>query len=715
MSPAGRDTWSGRLPEPNAAGDDGPVASVEAALTQLRRLLTPARLRQPVHTDTTAVDGPATILMRGGRYPVRKTIRITPRDEVPVTFRPFEDEVPILDGGERLTGWSRGEVHGRPAFYIDIPDVAAGRWRFRSLFVNGRRASRPRLPKDSLYTIDEVLLRPGQTRVGWGGEGNDRFRIKPGEFDPTWSQPQSIDVVALHFWIDERMPVAGYDPDDRVLRTTRPSYAPLTINWSGEPATYYLDNVFEALTEPGEWYLDEAAGRCWYLPRDGETIDTLHAYAPRVVQLLHVDGDPAAGRFVSWVRFEGVHFEHADWALPGEPEAPLELFESPDPRVARCLDKGSAMQSAAMYPGTIRMRGARHCALHDCTVRHVGWYAVELAEGCHHIRLIGNTIEDVGAGGIKLDGVAAADPDRPDLPSDPARRNGLHRITDNHLHALGRVFHAGAGILAKHSFGNLILHNLIHDLYYTAISVGWTWGYRETVARDNLIAYNHLHDIGQGLLSDMGGIYLLGPQPGTHVHHNLIHDVRAAHYGGWAMYPDEGTSHVTIEHNVCYRTSSTVFHQHFGRENLVRNNIFAFGTEGVIALSKAEGHRSFTLTHNILLSDGKPLFVSGYGYDLTDPDPLESELNLLWDTTRGNDLLAAAAKRSSAGHVSTDAITPQQWQAIGHDRHSRVADPGFTNPAAGDFTLPDDSPATQIGFQPIDLTHVGPRPAGQRG
>jgi hypothetical protein len=50
------------------------------------------------------------------------------------------------------------------------------------------------------------------------------------------------------------------------------------------------------------------------------------------------------------------------------------------------------------------------------------------------------------------------------------------------------------------------------------------------------------------------------------------------------------------------------------------------------------------------------------------------------------------------------------WQALGHDRHSIIADPGFADPKNGDFTLEPDSPVSEIGFQPIDLSDVGPRP-----
>ena len=100
---------------------------------------------------------------------------------------------------------------------------------------------------------------------------------------------------------------------------------------------------------------------------------------------------------------------------------------------------------------------------------------------------------------------------------------------------------SAVGILSMHSFGNTLSHNHIYDLYYTGISCGWVWGYADSVSKNNRIEKNHIHDLGHGLLSDMGGIYTLGVQPGTVLRGNLIHDVEKANYGGWAKI---GRAHV---------------------------------------------------------------------------------------------------------------------------------------------------------------------------
>ena len=377
-------------------------------------------------------------------------------------------------------------------------------------------------------------------------------------------------------------------------------------------ARYYVDNVFEGLSQPGDWYLDRPTGQLYYIPMPGEQIRTTTIIAPRTEQLLKLIGDPAQAKFVEFIQFKDLAFENADWS---QPRGGGEKFERPG------TDYGAAPQAACNVPGTIYLKGARFCAIEDCRIAHVGLYGVELAEGCTGNRIVGNEITDLGAGGVKINGADAKGPVHD--------RTGNNRITDNEISAGGRIFHAAVGVLCMHSFGNRISHNHIHDLYYTGVSCGWVWGYSESVSRDNRIEKNHIHDLGHGLLSDMGGIYTLGVQPGTVIRGNVIHDIEKANYGGWCIYPDEGTSHILIENNICYDTNAQTFHQHYGRENLVRNNIFAFGGESQVALSKIEAHNSFTLERNIIISQGPPMFVGGYA--AAAGRGMISDLNLFWD------------------------------------------------------------------------------------
>jgi hypothetical protein len=200
-------------------------------------------------------------------------------------------------------------------------------------------------------------------------------------------------------------------------------------------------------------------------------------------------------------------------------------------------------------------------------------------------------------------------------------------------------------------------------------------------------------------------------QPGTTVAGNLIHDISAAQYGGWAVYPDEGSSHLIIENNVCYDVSQQPFHQHYGRENIVRNNVFAFGGKAQIAISRANpvceagSWRGFTFSRNVVITANQPVYLGGYNADLRQR-PFGSDLNLFYSVS-GDPLTVAPRQENEQEREAR--LSWAEWQALGPDRHSLVTDPGFVDIAARDFRLKPGAAAKEIGFVEIDLSQVGPR------
>ena len=696
----GNDDWTGRRATPNRDHTDGPLATLGAARDAVRRMKSDGYIqRAHVPRSPGGLREPVTVHVRGGRHVLDQPLVFTPDDSWPMTFAPYRDEKPIISGGVRITGWRKTRVHGRSAWVADLPNVASGKWHFRQLFVNGRRAPRPRLPDNGLYRMHSAPGMPLPAK--WGAGGYTQFVCRAGDVRP-FANLEDVEIVYLHFWIEERSPIESFDEARNLVHMSRPSRAPLVGTFGDQLADYYLDNVFEALRKPGQWYLDRPTGRLYYLPRRNETPANTEIIAPKLFQLVGCIGDCASNAYVEQIRFEGLTFAHTDWRHPSQDgasvlgEADLDSA-SLGRRHARGPD-ASASQAACDVPGVITFQSARHCSLVDCTIEHVGWYGVEIGDACRNVHIVGSTIRDMGAGGVKINGAAACDPDV------TLRRTGDHAITDNHITAGGRVFHSAVGVLSMNAFGMRIAHNHIHDLYYTGVSCGWEWGYQESVSRDNLIEFNHIHDIGQGLLSDMGGIYTLGVQPGTVLRNNHIHDIHSAHYGGWCIYPDEGSSHLLIADNVCYDADRHAFHQHYGRENVVVNNIWAFGGDAVATYSRGEPHLGFTMLRNIFITDGKPMYAVGYGQRLADRR-FRMDSNLYFDVS---------GKRPTFMDRGEEKRTWTQWRELGHDRSSIVADPKCRSIKQRNFTLAKDSPAAAIGFEPIDLSRVGPRPKSKR-
>ena len=273
-------------------------------------------------------------------------------------------------------------------------------------------------------------------------------------------------------------------------------------------------------------------------------------------------------------------------------------------------------------------------------------------------------------------------------PADPGQATSAIVCDNNLLHGGGRIFPGAVGIWVGNSGGNRVTHNDLSDLFYSGISVGWSWGYDPTLSQNNTIDFNHIHHLGWGVLSDMGGVYTLGLAAGSTISNNVIHDVYSSSFGGWGIYNDEGSSDYVIENNLVYRTKTGSYFLHYGENNLVRNNIFALAMAEQIQGSRVEEHRGFTFENNLVYWNGGPLFTgtSKFGRNLF-------RRNLWWD--------------ASGAPVRFGNLTHAQWQAQGQDEGGLVADPLFVDPEQGDFHLRPGSPVAQVSFRPFDYTQAG--------
>jgi hypothetical protein len=665
----GNDHCSGRLPAPELNGTNGPFATLAGALDAVRAFKQQSGRGAGLST---------TIYLGGGTYFQDRAIALWPRDSG-LVLAAYPGAKPVISGGWPVSGWKQVVVEGKKLFAADLPRARTGAWVFRELWVNGQRAQRARYPKHGYLSVAEL---PDKSQE-WT-QGHSRFRFREGDLKP-WNTLTNAEVVVMTRWVESRLPVMGLDETNRMIRFGKRSVFELA---PGDP--YYVEGAFEFLEEPGEWYLDPYASRLYYVPRPGESIATVQAVAPVLQQVLRLEGRPELRQFVEHIILRGLTFSHTEWCFPMDFIVARELPTIwPIPKA----EVGGFGQAAIGVPGAVWGAGIRDCAFEDCRFVNLGDYGLELVRGCQSNLVVRCEFADLGAGGVKLGETV--------LRSVPAELARANEIRDCDIRDGGKLFASAVGIWVGQSPDNRIAHNVIHDFYYTGISIGWTWGYGPALASNNVVEFNHVHHLGAKssgdgpILSDMGGIYTLGKQPGTVIRSNLWHDIAATRYGGWGIYFDEGSSGIVAEDNIVYRTTHGGFHQHYGETNLLRNNIFAFARDHQLQRTRPEPHLSFSFVTNIVYFDSGPLLGGDWS-----GDNYVMDWNLYFD----------ARPDAQPGQLRVGPCSWQGWQLRDHDEHSVVADPLFIAPWQGDFRLRPASPAPKLGFAPIDLSTVGPRP-----
>ena len=302
------------------------------------------------------------------------------------------------------------------------------------------------------------------------------------------------------------------------------------IGYWEEAQRYYVENAFELLDAPGEWYLNRDIGVLSYWPLPEEDIHNTEVVAPIVHELVQFSGNAEKGLFVRDLILRNLTFHHSDWVL--------------DPK------GNSSTQAAVEVPAAITADGALNCVIENCEIAYVGTYAIWFRRGCKDCSFQHNRVYDLGAGGLRVGEVNMAQ-------TDVAETSRI-LVDNNHIFDGGHVFPAGVGVWVAQSSSNRISHNDIHNLLYSGLSIGWNWDDVTNRTHDNIIELNHVHDLGHEVLSDAGLIYCLGVSPGSIIRNNVFHDMWPYSQPpfGWGIYLDATCGGYLVESNLVYNTLS---------------------------------------------------------------------------------------------------------------------------------------------------------------
>jgi hypothetical protein len=542
-----------------------------------------------------------------------------------------------LSGGRRIDGWRAAKVHGIDAMVADVPDVGGTPWRFRELFVGGRRCVRARHPDTGCLAIEGLV--ESDAAKPWT-DGVTTIRVAPKDLAKL-DGAAPADLTLMSRWVESHCRIETFDAATGVVKLRDKTV------FKPDPGDLAYVESFAALDQPGEWWLDEKEKRVCYVPRRGEDLARDGAVAPFLSCLLRIVGEDAPSRRVHDVELSSLAFEGAEWWYPTPTDATA-------PRAS------GSPQAAFDVPAAIELRNAEDVEIRDCEVARCGTYGIALGRGCKRDVIAQSKLRDLGGGGIKIGETA--------IPASDAETSD-NSVSHSKIEDVGRIFHSAVGIWIGQSPRNHLQGDVVRGLYYTGISIGWTWGYGAANADGNVVEYCLIADVGKGgagdgpILSDMGGIYTLGTQEGTVLRGNFIGEVAALRYGGWGIYFDEGTTHVEATENVVLHTTHGGFHQHYGRENHVHHNLFAWGRDAQLQRTRPEEHSSFTFDHNVVAGGDGELFAG----DLRDGH---------FDFHENVYEVVDAARARFAGK------TFSEWQAAGRDKGSIVA-PVDLEPAIG--------------------------------
>jgi len=529
-------------------GDDSADGSLTYPVASLQRA---AELAKEI-----AGQVPVTIVLSGGTYYLTETLKLGPKEggtaDAPIQWKAMPGEEVIISGGIRVEGW-RQEKEGR--WSAELPARYQG--TFRSLYVNGLRATRARHPDTGYLRIRKA-----------GKDLRTNFYYNKKDI-PELESTKGLELILLHDWSVTRIPVKSVNPKKKQLFAVDSIGASLNFftltHWEEHPR-YYLENVPEFCDQPGEWYANFDQRKIYYYPREGERMEDAFGIIPLAEKLLLIEGhekDPA-----EHISFSGITFEKTSWTLP----------ESGYCGIQACMftDRKAEKGGWSRVPAAIELNLAEHCYFDECTIRNTGGSGIWIRQNCADCAITRSHIHDISGNGVSIgegnDRLSGGVPWWISVPEEVSRNN---RVSHTLIENCGVQFHGAVGIWCGLVANTVIEHNEIRDLPYTGISVGWMWTEDPTPCRENTIHANHIHHV-LNILSDGGGIYSLGLQPGSRITKNRIHDVRIntgrAESNG--MFLDEGTKELLVEDNIIYNIARSPLRFHKAKKpNTVHNNV----------------------------------------------------------------------------------------------------------------------------------------------
>jgi hypothetical protein len=521
-----------------------PLQSLEQAQVEVRRRIAKGltgRVRIIVHPGTYELT--QTLHLNGNDVPANGSLTISAAKPHTVTF----------SGGRQVGGWTMTDKNVWTS--EKLPDST----KRAQLFLGDQRATRAREP-------DGGYFRAAST----GDDGRTSFGVDDAAWQAcsnlTLEQAQQVDVGLLHDWSMSRIRIARLkDKTVHLADRVGAAHDFFRINGFETNPRFFFENARRFVDSEGEFFLDPNENRIYlYAAKINPT--TVSVVQPTLPTLLTIRG--TSEQLTRRINIEGIVFSHTTCALPANGYAGIQAthFEGRDSAGLPLKDADSVHESdRPCPPAAIEIAYASDCTFRDCHFRHLGGGGIYLNQQTSATKITACTIEDVGANAIMIGETVD--------PTDLSLVVNSNEVSQCKISRCGQILFGSVGIWIGIASDNKIVGNEISNLPYTGISVGWRWNDNPSGCKNNQISDNYIHHVMQ-VLSDGGGIYTLGRQPGTHISKNRIHNIplnmgRAESNG---IFMDEGSSGMIIEENVIYEIACSPIRFHKCKSNEVRSN-----------------------------------------------------------------------------------------------------------------------------------------------
>ncbi len=648
-----------------------------------------------------------------------------------VTFRGCKEGGTVISSGLPVTEWQRlvqlpseidPSLDGR-VWYTELPEGTAVKNVYSPAGPLPRARGKGLRPLPLHFTCEEEMpdaygpngkldrhQRFHNPRQHWVHHG---FAFETGDVVPADDlQEAEFLIRPRNPWTMNILPVQTVDFDKQFVALAEHCTYPIG-NYNRVDNTIWLENSLSVLS-PGTWVYHAQSARLYYCPEGDCPEDGIEA--ARLTAFIRVEGVHAlkgVQQPAENISFENITFTHSNrfsfHGLTGMGiQHDWEMYDAPS-----CM---------------LRLRHAKGCEVLNCTFENGGSGGIRLDLASRENKIKSCTFLHLGGVGVLLCGYG---PSRQYLNRD-------NSVVDNHIHNIGESYWHCPAIFIWQSGHNHVARNHIHDTPYTGLvcsgrilydregvqecsgTINWDdleeqcgndyvyniwwysgitdWWKREPLlhARDNLIEYNHIHDVMQKM-GDGDGIYISGAGGGNVIRFNVIGPCQSPKMNE-GIRCDDDQHHTIIHANLMYAIGGDATGITLKGINRVTNNILAlpFATphRGLLSLETGPLNGS-VIKRNIFLTQK------------ADENPI-SEMRIhgqgrkarLCDTD-SNDNLFYCIDDPELSDQRLDA-----YQSFGTDTNSVSADPLFIDAENADFRLQDDSPAYRLGFQPLPLDRM---------